>query len=162
MIEMEMREDHHIDRCMGESNSREFLQEHMLGFDDPEAIAEFGLEEESDSCLEQDVAMRFLNEQASTGEGDSVLLVRICPACPECFGGVAEHCPAVEPLTVSHQCGECSLHIVLITCLTKMRLKQESMKAGYHLLACSNLHTALSLALVLRSSLQRESTMSKA
>ena len=115
VVKMEVREHNNVDVLMAQSHTVEFLEEDVLLLDNSKALAQLWFEEEPNTSFKQDVAAVFLlNQERAAGQRDSVLFVGLSPACPEGFGGVAEHCPAVQSLAVAHECGQSSLHIVLV------------------------------------------------
>jgi hypothetical protein len=110
VVEVEVREHHHVHLCRIHPGLFQRAQQHVLLFHHPETIAELRLEEHADACLQQDGLAGIADQEAPAGEGNAIGLVRSDPPRPEGPRCVAEHGAAVEALAVSGDGGEGAHH----------------------------------------------------
>jgi hypothetical protein len=101
MVEVQVRQDHHVDIARRNPHSFERAQQYVLRFEDAVALAHVWSKERSDAGFEEDRSSTCLAyEERPASKVDSILVVGRRPAGPYCTGAIAKHCAAVEPLAV--------------------------------------------------------------
>ena len=106
VIEVQVREHHHIDVLGANADRRERFDQHVMRLDDAVALAQLRIEERADPGLEQDRLAAIAHDQATACERDAVLFIGRDPALPHRLRSVPEHRAAVEALRIPEDRGE--------------------------------------------------------
>ena len=101
VVEVEVREHHHVDVVGGDAVRREGLEEDVAVLDDTVPLAQGRLEERADAGLEQDHPVLVADHKAAAGQRNPVALVGWDPLLPHRLRSVPEHRAAVEALRIA-------------------------------------------------------------
>ena len=102
MVEVQVREHHHVDVLVLEAGRVQRLQQHVARLLHAVALAQGGFEERADPGFEQHrLAVQRRGQQGAAGKVDAVVGVDLGPAFPHRLRRVAEHRAAVELLRIA-------------------------------------------------------------
>src|SRR5688500_6625477 len=101
MIEVQVAQDHEIDRSVVETERRQGLEQHMSIFHDAVALAQARRKEHADPAFEQHAPPLALDQERATLKWDAAEFVGWRPAAPHRTRRVAEQRTAVQALGIA-------------------------------------------------------------